>query len=100
MNPPVLSIQALLVVELQLLGWASDSCLAIHSSSLVIDSGMDMHTRSEMQRLLLGLLGERLTLNSLKVCGCEARTAVAILLPSDENLSENEVNLQRNGAKR
>lgn len=47
-----------------------------------------------MQKLLLGLLEKRLTLSSSKLCGCEARVAVAILLPSDENLTENGVYLK------
>lgn len=37
-------------------------------------------------RLLLGLLEKRFTLNSVKLCGCEARVSVAILLPSDKKL--------------
>lgn len=44
---------------------------------------------------MLGLLGKRFTLNSLKFCGCKSRVAVAILLPSDKNLTENGVNPQR-----
>ena len=52
-------------------------------------------SKPEMPKLLMGLLGERHILSSLKLCGCEARVSVAILLQSDENLTENGVNPQR-----
>lgn len=38
--------------------------------------------------------------SSVELCGCKARVAAAVLLPSHENLPENGVNPQRNGTRK
>ena len=90
-NPFIHSVQALLLVVLHLLGWACDSCLSNHipCRNEWFWNGHVTQSKPEMLRFLLGLLGKRLALNSLKLCGCEARAAFVVLLLSDKNPAEN-----------